>query len=309
MTATGADQQQSIETGDPGGTLQQVTRQRQTVMTQEETDGPPEQQEAPMAKPAQTPASDATHQKISQAGPVELGSADEGFIHRVTPLFKLLRLYSRLEVMGLENIGEKGAILAANHTGWIGLDYTYTALSIYDGKKRIPRGMAHSAWFKREATRGIASRLGLFEANKDTLRNMVQQDELVILFPEGEKGAFKDQRQHYVLQPFARGYIRVAMETGVPIIPVAIIGGEESNPSSGQIDSYEALLDLSLPKPQNFFPRPVKWAISFLEPVHIKGGEEAAADRERVELENQRVRSLIQSELQRLQSLRGHPFL
>ena len=259
--------------------------------------------EAPRPGPEQRPAQ--TPPRPAQAHP----EVDKAFLSRVTPLFKLLRLYSRLEVNGLERIGEKGAILAANHTGWIGLDYAYAALSVYDGKKRIPRGMAHTTWFKRQATKEFARRLGLFEANKDTLRNMVQSDELVLLFPEGEQGAFKGDGERYVLQPFARGYIRVAMETGVPIIPVAIIGGEEANPSSGRIDSYEQLLDLSLPMPQNLFPRPVKWAISFLEPIVLEGGPEAAADRDRVEEENQRVRTLIQSELQRLQSLRGHPYL
>lgn len=234
---------------------------------------------------------------------------DESFIHRATPIFKLLRLYSRLEVTGLEQIPEKGAILAANHTGWIGLDYAYTALSVYDARKRVPRGMAHPTWFKREDIGKIAGRLGLFEASKETMNQLLAKGELVFLFPEGEKGAFKPQAQQYQLQPFARGYIRAAMETGVPIVPVAIVGGEEANPSAGRIDSYEALLDLSLPHPQNLFPRPVKWRISFLEPVRLEGGTKAAGDRERVHAENETIRGLIQAELKRLLSLRGHPFL
>ncbi len=243
----------------------------------------------------------------SSSGPME--DFDESFLHRVTPVFKLLRLYSRLEVTGLEHIGDQGAILAANHTGWLGLDYAYAALSIYDARKRIPRGMAHPTWFKRKGINTVARRLGLFEADKQTMRQIVERGELVLLFPEGERGAFKSERERYVLQPFARGYVRVAMASGVPIIPVAIIGGEEANPSSGSIDSYERLLDLALPMPQNLFPRPVKWRISFLEPIHLGGGQETAADREQVESENNRIRSLIQAELQRLLSLRGNPYL
>lgn len=234
---------------------------------------------------------------------------DESFLHRVTPVFKLLRLYSRLEVTGLENVGEGPAILAANHTGWLGLDYAYTALSVYDAKKRIVRGMAHSTWFKREQIGQIATRLGLFEANRETLREILDDGELVLMFPEGEKGAFKPKQAQYELQTFARGWVQVALETGVPIIPVAIVGGEEANPSSGQIDSYERLLDLSLPMPQNLFPRPVKWRISLLEPFVLEGGKEAARDRAKVEEHTEQIRGIIQKELRRLLSLRGHPYL
>lgn len=237
------------------------------------------------------------------------GGFDESFIHRASPVFKLLRLYSRLEVTGLEHVPESGAVLAANHTGWLGLDYAYTALSVYDARKRIPRGMAHPTWFKRKDIGKIASRLGLFEASKKTMRGFLEAGELVFLFPEGEQGAFKSQKEPYVLQPFARGYIRAAMETGVPIVPVAIVGGEEANPSGGPVDSYEALLDLTLPHPQNLFPRPVKWRISFLSPIFLEGGKEAAVDRTRVHAENEKIRGLIQAELKRLLSLRGHPFL
>ncbi len=251
---------------------------------------------------------------MPQAGSASIDSSkdrgfDESFIHRATPVFKLLRLYSRLEVTGLERIPDKGAILVANHTGWLGLDYAYTALSVYDARKRIPRGMAHPTWFKREDIGKIAGRLGLFEASKATMRRLLEAGELVFLFPEGEQGAFKSKEEPYVLKPFARGYMRVAMETGVPIVPVAIVGGEEANPSGGPVDSYEALLDLTLPHPQNLFPRPVKWRISFLEPVTMDGGEPAAADRSRVHKQNEKIRGLIQAELKRLLSLRGHPFL
>lgn len=234
---------------------------------------------------------------------------DEDLIHRVAPIFKLLRLYSRLEVEGVERIPDGGAILAANHTGWIGLDYAYTALSVYDTRKRVVRGMAHPTWFRKSDIASMAARLGLFEVNKDTMRALLRAGEIVLIFPEGEKGAFKPERERYILQEFARGHIRVALESGVPIVPVAIVGGEEANPSSGRIDSYEDLLHLSLPMPQNLFPRPVKWRIRFLEPVYLEGGPERAADSGYVHKVNEEIKMHIQTEVGRLLSLRGHPFL
>lgn len=307
MSAKGASHKTAVQEGNPHtGAQQTVPPTQEPVKRPMSTHEEREEEQAPASEVKRPPAKPTSPSRSVSPPPPEL---DEGFLHRVTPVFKLLRLYSRLEVSGLERIPEKGAVLAANHTGWLGLDYAYTALSVYDAKKRIPHGMAHATWFKREASRDFARRLGLFEANKDTLRETLKRDELVLLFPEGEKGAFKGERDRYVLQPFAHGWLQAAMEADVPVVPVAIIGGEEANPSSGRIDSYEKLLDLSLPMPQNLFPRPVKWAISFLEPVHIEGGPEAAQDRERVREGSERVRSLIQSELQRLLSLRGHPYL
>lgn len=234
---------------------------------------------------------------------------DEGFIHRIAPVFKLLRLYSRLEVEGLERLPDGPVILIANHTGWLGLDYAYTALSIYDAKKRIVRGMAHRTWFLRPRIGDIAHRLGLTEVSKDAMRRTLEGGHMVLIFPEGEKGAFKPERERYLLQDFARGYIRTALECGVPIVPVAIVGGEEANPSSARLDSYEDLLNLSLPMPQNLFPRPVKWRISFLPAVRLDGGPEKASDHDYVHEWNDRIRTRLQAEIARLVSVRGNPFL
>lgn len=240
---------------------------------------------------------------------LEPATPDPSLVHRIAPLFKLLRLYSRLEVEGVEHIPDGPAILVANHTGWTGLDYAYAALTVHDTKKRFVRGLAHKTWFMREKVAGLARRLGLIEVSKDAMETLVARGELVLIFPEGERGAFKGEKERYMLQPFARGYVRVALKTGVPIVPVAIVGGEEANPSSRRIDSYEDILDLSLPMPVNFFPRPVKWRISFLPPVTLEGGEEAAADRDLVHRINDRIRQDVQDELHRLVSVRGNPFL
>lgn len=237
---------------------------------------------------------------------------DLAFVERLAPFFRTLRAYTRLQVAGLDHVPETGpAILAANHTGWLGLDYALTALSVYDGLGRLPRGMAHAAWFKAPATRTFARKAGLFEVTKGAMREQLSKGELVMLFPEGEKAAFRPGSD-YTLDPFARGFVRVAMATQVPVVPVAVLGGEESNPVGARIESYEQLLNMKggLPIPRNLLPKPVKWRIKFLRPIPFKDFQESdAADADRVHAIAEDVRTRIQRELRKMKVERGHPYL
>ncbi|HLF16443.1 MAG TPA: lysophospholipid acyltransferase family protein [Candidatus Thermoplasmatota archaeon] len=236
---------------------------------------------------------------------------DPAFLEKVAPVFRALRAYSRLQVDGLANVPAGPALLACNHTGWLGLDYAFTALSVYDGLGRMPRGMAHEAWFKMPAAGSFARRVGLFKVTKDAMRDQLREGHLVMIFPEGEKGAFRPE-SGYTLDPFARGFVRVAMATQAPVVPVAILGGEEANPVGRRIESYEELLNLKggLPIPKNILPKPVKWRIRFLPPLPFSGCSEAdAVDHDRVHALAEKVRSLVQAELRTMKVERGHPYL
>jgi 1-acyl-sn-glycerol-3-phosphate acyltransferase len=266
---------------------------------------------AAQAKPSEPPSP----QPVPAPAPLapEAGDqVDPAFVEKLAPFLRTLRGYTRLQVAGLDHVPEEGpALLAANHTGWLGLDYALTALSVYDGVGRLPRGMAHGAWFKAPATRTFAGKVGLFEVTKDAMARQLEAGNLVMIFPEGEKGAFRPGSD-YRLEPFARGFVRVAMATGVPVVPVCILGGEESNPVGRQIEGYEDLLQIKggLPVPKNILPKPVKWRIKFLEPIPFKGCSEAdAADRDRVHAVADDIRDRIQRELRKMKVERGHPYL
>jgi 1-acyl-sn-glycerol-3-phosphate acyltransferase len=237
---------------------------------------------------------------------------DERFVGKVATPLRALRNYLRLRVDGLDNIPEHGpALLVANHTGWLGLDYALTALSVYDAFERIPRGMAHEAWFKSPTTAQFARKAGLFQVTKGAMAKQLAKGHLVMLFPEGEKGAFRPGSD-YVLEPFARGFVRVAMATQVPVIPVAVLGGEESNPVGTRIESYEQLLNIKggLPIPRNLLPKPVKWRIRFLKPIPFTDyGPADADDVDRVHAVAEDVRTRVQRELRKMKVERGHPYL
>lgn len=234
---------------------------------------------------------------------------DPKFVSRMLPFLRALRGYARLRVDGLENVPKSGpAILAANHTGWLGLDYSFAALVLHDELGRTPRGLVHDAWFMAPATAEFAGKVGLLKVSKPMLRKAIKAGNLVLVFPEGERGAFRPA-SGYQTTEFARGFVRVAMATKCPVVPVAILGGEEANPVDRTIESYESLLKLRLPVPQNIWPRPVKWRMRFLPPVDFSDFKARDADdAEVVHGLAEDVRARVQAALDVLKTERGDPY-
>lgn len=235
---------------------------------------------------------------------------DLAYVEKILPVFKRLRNYSRVQMDGLEHIPGGPALLVGNHTGWLGLDYIFTALSIYEGLDRPVRGMAHPAWFQNPATKRFAEKCGVIKISKDAIKERLLGGDLVMMFPEGEKGAFRPGSD-YQLEPFARGFIRVAMETGIPVIPVCILGGEEANPVGSRIESYEQLVNMKggLPIPKNLIPKPVKWRIRALPAIDLAGyGGADAADHDLVHSLAENTRARIQRELRVMKIERGNPY-
>lgn len=239
-----------------------------------------------------------------------MAELDLPFVEKLLPFFQRIRTYTRLRVSGVEHVPRGPALLVANHTGWLGLDYALTALSVYDDQDRIVRGMAHDAWFKAKPTAEFAGKCGIIPISKDAMCERLHAGDLVMLFPEGERGAFK-VGSDYQLEPFARGFVRVAMESGVPVVPVAILGGEESNPVGRRVESYEQLLQLKggLPVPKNLLPKPVKWRIRFLPPVDYSSYVGESGNQELVHRLAAEMQQRIQDELQVLKKERGHPYI
>ena len=261
---------------------------------------------------APKPRKTAKARAATPAAEEERDELDEQFVSKLAPPLRALRNYLRLKADGLDHVPESGpALLVANHTGWLGLDYALTALTVYDAFERIPRGMAHEAWFKTPATATFATKAGLFKVTKHAIARQLAKGHLVMMFPEGEKGAFRPGSD-YVLEPFARGFVRVAMATQMPVVPVAVLGGEESNPVGTRIEGYEDLLNMKggLPIPRNLLPKPVKWRIRFLKPIAFTDyGPADADDSDRVHAIAEDVRTRIQRELRKMKVERGHPYL
>jgi len=184
----------------------------------------------------------------------------------------LLRAYFRVEIEGLEHLPKGvGAIIAPNHSGFAGADAALLAHIIKRETKRRPRMLAHRAYFDVSKTlKELSESFGLKRACFENGLEVLNRKHLLIVFPEGEAGNFKSSLKRYELQRFHTGFIRMAVETGAPIIPCAVVGAEESNFNLGNIDLTKWVKGLRIPLPVNLLPLPAKWKIKILPPVNPK---------------------------------------
>lgn len=236
----------------------------------------------------------------------------EDLAFRLVPFFTLevIRRYLRVEVEGSENIPDRGrAIVISNHSGYSGFDAVMLQNEIRRLKRRTARMVAHKLWFFGRPVRVVSGKMGLIEADMNHCLEYLRKEELLILFPEGEAGNFKTSDRRYRLQEFKRGFVRLAMITGSPIVPSVVIGAEETHINLSQIRFTKYLIGTVVPVPLNVIPLPVKWKIKFLPPVRLDGYSPAdAMDRRKVYQVTREVRHILQKALiQELRLRKGEP--
>lgn len=192
-------------------------------------------------------------------------------------LVTLLKFYFRLETTGTENIPKRGAgLIIPNHSGFTGLDAIILTHEVKAKTRRLAKVMTHFLWFISQTTAIPANKLGFIEATTENGVKLLKENNLVILFPEGERGNFKPTTQRYQLQEFKRGFVRWAIETKTPIIPTLIIGAEESQLNLTRLELPFFLKKLIIPLPLNYLPLPSKWRIKFLPPIYLPYHPDAA---------------------------------
>ena len=218
-------------------------------------------------------------------------------------LVYLHRYWFRTEVHGLEHVPHGRALMVGNHSGQIPIDGVVIALAMaLDSENpRFPRAMLErfvstlpffSVWFPR---------VGQVLGTPENARYLLEKEEALIVFPEGVKGISKTYSDRYKLAPFGPGFMRLALETNTPIVPVAVIGAEEQYPSLVDLKAVARVFGLpSLPViPQLFFgmwfPLPTKYRLYFGEPLYFKGDpdDEDAAIEEKVWVVQATIQSMV----------------
>lgn len=212
-----------------------------------------------------------------------MGANRETLLYKLLPHFflELMKTYFRVQVEGAENLPKRGKVLVTpNHSGVSGFDAMVLQHEITRATGRHPRVLTHHLWFMTKTTSIPANRLGFIEATTDNGVKALNKNQIVVLFPEGEYGNFKPSSKAYQLQEFKRGFIRMAIMTGAPIVPTLILGAEETHVNLSRLKLTKFLRGVVLPLPLNIIPLPSKWKIIFMEPIYLPYKCEAADDRE-----------------------------
>ncbi len=244
--------------------------------------------------------------------------------HVLSPPLKLLyEKWFRIETVGMENIPDVGgALLVANHSGTLAVDAVMTAVAVrehHPGKRPL-RMLGADLVFDTPFLGPLSRKAGHTLACNPDAERLLSTGQLVAVYPEGFKGVGKPYSQRYKLQRFGRGgFVTAALRTGVPIIPVSIVGAEEIYPLIGNIKPLARALGVPyfpvtptfpLLGPLGAIPLPSKWIIEFGEPIRTIGFPDNAADDPMVVFNlTDQVRETIQQTLYRLLLRRGHPFL
>jgi 1-acyl-sn-glycerol-3-phosphate acyltransferase len=192
----------------------------------------------------------------------------EGLLDRLV-LHPLYHYWLRAEVEGIENLPETGgALLVANHAGTLPLDAVMIAKAVREEHPRA-RPVHLSAAPRLAALPGVGmalTKVGGIAAHPANLHRLLYDEaELVLAFPEGRAGPAKPLGRRYLLRRFDPTLPGVAARAGVPIVPVAVLGGEEATPVLGRIRGRLAGRWPGVPVA---LPLPAKFRLRFLEPVH-----------------------------------------
>lgn len=181
-----------------------------------------------------------------------------------------LRDFVQLETEGLENIPRKGRCLVIpNHSGVLGWDALVLQNEILKFARRIPRTMTHAFWHQNDFFRNIASRLAYIPPDLRQSLRLLRRNNLLIIFPEAERGNFKPSSEMYRLRQFNPGFLSLSILTDSPIIPVAVLGAEETHLNLTMLEWTEKWIGTPLPLPLNLIPLRVRWKIVFMEPIRL----------------------------------------
>jgi 1-acyl-sn-glycerol-3-phosphate acyltransferase len=221
------------------------------------------------------------------------------------------RYWFRAEVEGIENIPSSGgALLVSNHSGALPPDATMIAKSIKEEHPHPrPLNVTVEHFFKGyPGFSMLLPKIGCVAAHPANVQRLLyDEQQLVLVFPEGRKGTEKLYKDRYKLRRFGRGgFVEAAMRAQAPIVPVCVVGAEEAAPIFAQLTALQKVTGLLYAPLTPTFPHlgllgmlaylPAKFKIRFLEPVYFDSPG-SDADKSLVQTVAQEVRARIQENL------------
>jgi 1-acyl-sn-glycerol-3-phosphate acyltransferase len=208
-------------------------------------------------------------------------SLDWELVETVLPLLNFLYTsYWRVEVTGIENIPYKGrTLMVSNHSGQLPWDAAMIVAAVWNEhpSQRLVRSL-FDPWFATlPFLSAIYVKLGHAVASVENGIRLLQKEDLVAVFPEGHAGMGKLYKDRYQLTRFGRGgFAKMALSTGAPIVPVSVVGAEETYVSLAKSSTMARLTGVpyfpitpTFPwlGPLGLIPLPTKWYIDFGAPI------------------------------------------
>lgn len=219
----------------------------------------------------------------------------------------LHRRYFRTVVHGIERVPKGRVLVIANHSGQLPIDGLIigTALMLDADPPRFPRSMVEKWTAELPFVSMLFPRLGQVVGSPENARRLLEQEQALVVFPEGSRGISKTYDQRYRLVDFGLGFMRLALETRTPIVPVAVVGAEEQYVSIADLKGLAKLLHMpAFPIiPQLFLgmlaPLPVRYRLYFGEPLTFEGDadDDDAVIEEKVWVVKATIQSMIQKGL------------
>jgi 1-acyl-sn-glycerol-3-phosphate acyltransferase len=232
------------------------------------------------------------------------------------PAALVYRYWLRVETHDIDRVPEGRVLLIGNHAGntfaWDGA-MLGMAMLLEAEPPRLVRGMAEYYLPRIPFFNVLLQRAGSVVGTPHNCVQLLERDEAVMVFPEGARGFVKTFDKRYQLQRFGLGFLRLALETDTPIVPVGIVGSEEQSPAFADVKWLGRLVGspafpitplfpwLGL---AGFLPLPVKFRVRFGAPLRFEGdpNDDDAVIEKHVEVVQDRIRELVAESLEERRS-------
>jgi 1-acyl-sn-glycerol-3-phosphate acyltransferase len=224
------------------------------------------------------------------------------------------RMYFRTEVYDVDRVPAGRVILIANHSGQIPIDAAIIGCALFfdANPPRVTRAMVDKWTATLPFVSMFFSKVGQVVGLPENARRLLSMEELLLAFPEGVRGVSKPFAKRYELEEFGLGFMRLAIETNTPIVPVAVIGAEEQYVNFGNLSWAAKALRIpvfpmipQLLVPGGQLPLPTKYRLFFGEPMRFQGDpdDEDAVVAEKVYLVKQSIAHMLRRGLMQRRSV------
>jgi 1-acyl-sn-glycerol-3-phosphate acyltransferase len=229
---------------------------------------------------------------------------------RAFPFFMALyRAYFRVRSQGHEHIPSEGpALLVGNHGGLLPFDGAMAVIDVllHTDPPRLLRSIVDRWAGTLPFVNVFYSRVGQVIGTRENMADLLDEGQLLMVFPEGVEGIRKRVTQRYRLQSFHVGFVEQALRARAPIVPVAFIGSDDQAPILYDVKPLARALGLpTVPitptfpwlGPLGLLPYPVRYRIVYGEPLHFheRFGPEAAEEARLVHYLTKQVRRTVQT--------------